>query len=70
MACAKRPLIQSLVLLLRIPTAKNSTIAMATSKEFLDKYLIHNSLGPKKILRGKELEDVFDKFEHLSSLNL
>ena len=43
---------------------------MATSKEFLDKYLIHTDLGPKKMLWGQELEDVLDKFEHLSSSNL
>jgi hypothetical protein len=54
----------------KTPTAKNSAIAMATSKEFLDKYLIHTGPGPKKMLRGQELEDVLDKFEHLSSPNL
>jgi hypothetical protein len=43
---------------------------MAASKEFLDKYLIHSGHGPKKMLRGQELEDVLDKFEHLSSPNL
>jgi hypothetical protein len=54
----------------KTPTAKNSTIAMVASKEFLDKYFIHNGLGPKKMLRGQELEDVLDKFEQLSSPNL
>jgi hypothetical protein len=54
----------------KTPTAKNSAIAMATSKEFLDKYLIHSSPRSKKMLRGQELEDVLDKFEHLSSPNL
>jgi hypothetical protein len=54
----------------KTPTAKNSTIAMAVSKEFLDKYLIHSGPGPKKMLWGQELEDVLDKFEHLSSPNL
>jgi hypothetical protein len=54
----------------KTPTAKNSAIAMAASKEFLDKYLIHTGPGPKKMLRGQELEDVLDKFEHLSSPNL
>jgi hypothetical protein len=43
---------------------------MAASKEFLNKYLIHTDPGPKKMLRGQELEDVLDKFEHLSSPNL
>jgi hypothetical protein len=43
---------------------------MAVSKEFLDKYIIHSGLGPKKMLRGQELEDVLDKLEHLSSPNL
>jgi hypothetical protein len=43
---------------------------MAASKEFLDKYLIHSDPGPKKMLRDQELEDVLDKFEHLSSPNL
>jgi hypothetical protein len=50
-------------------TAKG-LIAMAASKEFLDKYLIHSGPRPKKMLRGQELEDVLDKFEHLSSPNL
>jgi hypothetical protein len=54
----------------KTPTAKKFTIAMATSKEILDKYLIHNGIGPKKMLRGQELEDILDKFEHLSSPNL
>jgi hypothetical protein len=54
----------------KTPTAKNSAIAMAASKEFLDKYLIHTDPRPKKMLRGQELEDVLDKFEHLSSPNL
>jgi hypothetical protein len=52
------------------PIAKNSTIAMATSKEFLDKYLIHSGPGSMKILQGKELEDVLDKFKILSFSNL
>jgi ATP-dependent protease Clp ATPase subunit len=34
----------------KTPTAKNSAITMAASKEFLDKYLIHSSPGPKKML--------------------
>jgi hypothetical protein len=33
---------------------------MATSKEFLDKYVIHCGLGPKKMLWGQEVEDVLD----------
>jgi hypothetical protein len=52
------------------PTAKNSTIAMVASKELLDKYLIYSGPGSKKMLWGKELEDVMDKFEHLNSSNL
>jgi hypothetical protein len=51
-------------------TAKNSAIAMAASKEFLDKYFIHSCPRPKKMLWGQELEDVLDKFEYLSSRNL
>jgi hypothetical protein len=51
-------------------TAKNSAIAMVASREFLDKYLITSGPGPKKMLQGQELEDVLDKFEHLSSPNL
>jgi hypothetical protein len=54
----------------KTPTAKNSAIAMAASKEFLDKYFIHTGPGSKKMLRGQELDDVLDKFEHLSSPNL
>jgi hypothetical protein len=36
----------------KTPTAKNSAIAMAASKEFFDKYLIHIGPRPKKMLRG------------------
>ena len=54
----------------KTPAAKNSTIAMVANKEFLDKFLIHSGLEPKKMLRGQELKDVLDKFEHLSSPNL
>jgi hypothetical protein len=54
----------------KTPTTKNSNITMAASKEFLDKYLIHSGPRPKKMLRGQELEDVLDKFEHLSTPNL
>jgi hypothetical protein len=54
----------------KTPTTRNSAIAMAASKEFLDKYLIHSGPGSKKMLRGQELKDVLDKFEHLSSPNL
>ena len=43
---------------------------MATSKEFLDKYFIYIGPRSKKMLWDQELEDVLDKFEHLSSLNL
>jgi hypothetical protein len=51
-------------------TTKTSAIAIVASKKFLDKYLIHNGPGSKKMLRGQELEDILDKFEHLSSPNL
>jgi hypothetical protein len=50
--------------------SKTPTIPMAASKEFLDKYVIHSGPRPKKMLQGHELEDVLDKFEHLSSPNL
>ena len=53
-----------------MPTTKNPTIAMAVSKDILDKYLIHSSPGSKKMLRGKAQKDILDKFEHLSSPNL
>jgi hypothetical protein len=43
---------------------------MVANKELLDKYVIHNGPGPKKMLQGQELEDVLDKFEHLNSPNL
>jgi hypothetical protein len=48
----------------KTPSAKNPAIT------FLDKYLIYNGPGPKKMLWGKALEDVLDKFEILSSPNL
>jgi hypothetical protein len=54
----------------KTPTAKNFAITMAASKEFLNKYLIHTDPGPKKMLRGQELEDVLNKSKHLSSPNL
>jgi hypothetical protein len=54
----------------KTPTAKNSTIAITASKEFLDKYLIYSGPRPKKMLQGQELEDILDKFEHQSSPNL
>jgi hypothetical protein len=54
----------------KTPIAKYFATAMAASKEFLDKHLIHSGPGPKKMLWGQELEDVLDKFEHLSSPNL
>jgi hypothetical protein len=54
----------------KTPTSKNCTIAMAASKEFLDKYLIYSGPGPKKMFQGQEVEDVLDKFEYLSSPNL
>ena len=34
------------------PIAQKSAITMAASKEFVDKYLIHNSPRAKKMLRG------------------
>jgi hypothetical protein len=43
---------------------------LATNKEFLDGYHIYSGLEAKKMLRGKALEDVLDKFEILSSPNL
>ena len=43
---------------------------MVASKEFLDKSLIYSGPRSKKMLRGQELEDVLDMFEHLSSSNL
>ena len=36
----------------KTPIAKNSTIIMVASKEFLDKYLIYNGLRSKKMLWG------------------
>jgi hypothetical protein len=36
----------------KTPTAKNLAIAMAASKEFLNKNLIHSGPRPKKVLRG------------------
>jgi hypothetical protein len=43
---------------------------MTASKEFLDKYLIYSGPGSKKMLQSQELEDIFNKFEQLSSPNL
>jgi hypothetical protein len=54
----------------KTPTAKNSAVALVASKKFLNGYLNHSGLGPKKMLQGKALEDVLDKFEILSSPNL
>jgi hypothetical protein len=55
---------------LKTSTAKISTIVLAVNKEFLDGYLIHSGLGPKEMLWGKALEDVWDKFEILSWPNV
>jgi len=54
----------------RTPNAKNSTIAMVTSKEFLDTFLIHNEPGPKEMLHNNALENVMDKFHLFSSPNV
>ena len=43
---------------------------MVASKELLDKYLIYSGLGSNKMIRGKALEDVIDKFEYLNCSNL
>jgi hypothetical protein len=40
----------------KTPTTKNSTIALATSKEFLNGYLVYSGLGPKAMLWGKALK--------------
>jgi len=52
------------------PTATNSTIALAASKQFLDNHLIDNDEGPKEMLQEKSLEDVMDRFQRLSSPNI
>jgi hypothetical protein len=51
----------------KTPSAKNSAIALAASKEFLETFLIHNGDGPKEMLREEALEKVMDKFQLLSS---
>ena len=43
---------------------------MAINMEFLDKYFIHSGPRSKKMLWGKALEDIMDKFAHLYSPNL
>jgi len=54
----------------KTPMATNSTIALSTSKNFLIDYLFHNGEGEKEMLRGAELEEVMDRFQYLSSLNI
>lgn len=54
----------------KTPTAKDSAIALAASKEFLDTFLVHIGPGPEKMLRGAELDEVIDKFRMLSSPNV
>ena len=54
----------------KTPTAKNSAIALAASKEFMDTFLVHAGPGPKEMLRGAELDEVMDKFRMLSSPNV
>lgn len=51
----------------KTPSAKNSAIALAASKEFLETFLIHNGDGPKEMLREEALDKVMDKFQLFSS---
>ena len=52
----------------KTPTATNSAIALSASKDFLTNHLFHHrNSGEKEILKGKEMEEVMDCFQMLSS---
>ena len=51
----------------KTPSATNSAIALAASKEFLLGYLFHDGIGSKQMLQGSELDEVMDRFQFLSS---
>ena len=51
----------------KTPTATNSAITLSASKDFLGQYLFHNGEGEKKMLKAKEMEEVMDRFQYLSS---
>ena len=51
----------------KTPTATNSAITLSASKDFLGHYLFHNGEGEKKMLKPKEMEEVMDRFQYLSS---
>ena len=51
----------------KTPTTTNSAIALSVSKDFLTNHLFHHGEGEKEILKGKEMEEVMDCFQMLSS---
>ena len=54
----------------KTPTAKNSAIALAASKEFLSTFLLQTDHNTPTPLRGPDLNVVMDKFKLLSSPNV
>ena len=48
-------------------TSTNSAITLSANKDFLQHYLFHNGEGKKKMLKAKEMEEVMDRFQYLSS---
>ena len=54
----------------KTPTATNSAITLSTSKDFLGHYLFHNGEGEKNMLKAKEMEEVMDRFQYLSSASI
>jgi hypothetical protein len=51
----------------RTPTATNSTIALAASKEFLAKYLLRTGSDPNKVMDLESMKFVMDRYQHLST---
>ena len=51
----------------RTPTATNSAIALAASKEFLAKYLLRSDDDPTKVMDLQSMKFVMDRYQHLST---
>jgi hypothetical protein len=51
----------------RTPTATNSAIALAASKEFLAKYFLRTGSDPNKVMDLESMKFVMDMYQHLST---
>jgi len=48
----------------------NLAIVLSTSEDFLCNYLFYNGEGEKEMLKGEKMEEVIDRFQHLSNPNI